>query len=760
MSESFRLDTLRIRGFRGFPEQAGWHHLSLVSPCTVIHGIQGGGKSSALHAIAWCLFGKAVANKTATGIQERKNWLVQNQRSQDAWVQLTLTRGQEQLRIERCTSKRGETPAFFFTSSRTGTSTDETELHHLLGIDLGDYMSCVHLHQEMVSSLMLQDPADRKASFERLLGLADLQNFYEGLKKTRLTSMRKELEQHWQLLTQKLQTHLAVRTTDLEQARREARRFGLSHIDREDISQRCKSLLESLRALGSLPEALDKKLQPRFLDADRGFSRFLDTAKSVLRWFQESQPLVEQERDLHNTKEQWLLIQQKLAVMEPFVTNLASELQEFHKTHGTREMLQPAFAMQDTPSSSPPTTQEDPSDTSIPEQSPWKQLTLQYLESHSSPPLESCPLCDHQPFDAHTQIMRLRTQLSQVSQSQGQATSLTEMTPTTSMASKVIWEQLVALEDRWARTCHRVFVVLQECIKMMQPLLEKLSASSHTQALHSLMAEFSKNSIKTQPLQVLASYREHVAAILAQFPVWIEDMQQQATQAHTKFRAWEEELERLRQAQVVLDLVEEVEDLQQLEHSEEIEQAQVQLQHVYAYIAQITQLQETTKQVLQDMAEKKLGMAREHVRQIYRKLSDRVDYPEITIDVEKFEVMAADGDQQEAALRFFNKGDINCAALSIFLALSSASLLAHRLGFILLDDPSQHMDLNHKQKLAHVLAEIQQGRQLVIATAEPDFLSVLQENIPQLQVHTILDWNPQQGPLWERSTQTHAPHPR
>ncbi len=734
MSERFRLESLRIKGFRGFPENAGWQTLSLTSPCTVIYGIQGGGKSSVLHAIAWCLFGRHVANKSTTGIQERKNWLILNQYSSEAIVELNLRRGSDRLCVVRSTKKiRGKSP-FFYTSETLGSSTNEADLSQLLGIALADYMSCVHLHQELVSGLMLQDPADRKKSFERLLGLTDLRNLLDGIKKTRTGPVVKDLKGRMSLVTQKLQAHLELRTEDLNQARREARRLGWSTVTEEEVTQRCNRLLRGLRQLGTLPEALERRLQSKYLSTSRGLARFLEATRDALRWQREQQPLLQQERAMRADKEQWLSLQKKLALMQQFVGDLTNELTEFQREHGTLDTLQTQLA------ASQSTEKSD----KLREYTAFLQAALTHLSTSETEHPTECPLCQQGSFDVDGTKAHLVQQLKTLQRVESQQSVREE-------AQKVQQhvETLQKLKNKWERTCVRVEHGLQECSEQIRQSLPSISDQKVQETLHALISDLSSATIHQEPATVIAYFIEQVDTVLAHYDRWLEELQHQARDAQKDFRSWEEELETLHQARLILDLVEEVEDLQQLHHNDDIQQAQEKVQAVEVYVEQIKQLQSITEQTLQDLAQQKLGTAREAIGNYYRKLSGRNDFPEIVIDVEKFEVLAVDDGEAEVALRFFNKGDINCAALSIFLALASSSLLEHHLDFILLDDPSQHMDEGHKQKLSHVLAQVQQERQLVIATAEPDFLQMLEAALPSPQIFRIQQWNAQKGPTWD-----------
>ena len=72
-----------------------------------------------------------------------------------------------------------------------------------------------------------------------------------------------------------------------------------------------------------------------------------------------------------------------------------------------------------------------------------------------------------------------------------------------------------------------------------------------------------------------------------------------------------------------------------------------------------------------------------------------------------------DGQRTSASSRL-STAQMNCVALSAYLSLSK--VLNHNLGFMLLDDPSQNLDGEHKGALASILKDLLPSLQLVIGT--------------------------------------------
>ncbi|HEV2317517.1 MAG TPA: hypothetical protein VGV89_08105 [Thermoplasmata archaeon] len=87
---------------------------------------------------------------------------------------------------------------------------------------------------------------------------------------------------------------------------------------------------------------------------------------------------------------------------------------------------------------------------------------------------------------------------------------------------------------------------------------------------------------------------------------------------------------------------------------------------------------------------------------------------------------------------------MNCVALSAYLSL--AKVLTHNLGFILLDDPSQNLDAEHKKALAAVIKGLLPSLQVVVGTHDAEFDGFLRSDlVPNDVLWYDLRWNPRDG---------------
>jgi exonuclease SbcC len=94
----------------------------------------------------------------------------------------------------------------------------------------------------------------------------------------------------------------------------------------------------------------------------------------------------------------------------------------------------------------------------------------------------------------------------------------------------------------------------------------------------------------------------------------------------------------------------------------------------------------------------------------------------------------------------FSNAQTNVTALSLFLAMAEAT--TSRLGMLILDDPGQSLDSDHKKALASMLADEANKKQVIVATQDGEMSSLIEGAIPKAHLKSIVieGWTPQAGP--------------
>jgi len=155
----FTLKKIGIQGFRGFTKL---QEISFGAPLTLIHGRNRQGKSSVVNAIEWCLFGSEVAAMKYGDIRERDAWEVKNAVSPACYVECVFLSGDGKILTVKRTYKISRTSELSHRIDNGPNSTDEKQLHALLRISATDFLSSVHLHPEIIRTLIIAKPKDRK----------------------------------------------------------------------------------------------------------------------------------------------------------------------------------------------------------------------------------------------------------------------------------------------------------------------------------------------------------------------------------------------------------------------------------------------------------------------------------------------------------------------------------------------------------------------------------------------------------------------
>jgi DNA repair exonuclease SbcCD ATPase subunit len=134
------------------------------------------------------------------------------------------------------------------------------------------------------------------------------------------------------------------------------------------------------------------------------------------------------------------------------------------------------------------------------------------------------------------------------------------------------------------------------------------------------------------------------------------------------------------------------------------------------------------------------------IQYFYRQLDPHPAYTNLQIEPELTEkgtynywIKALTGDYTHGTYvqTRFSTAQANCAAIAIFLAVNQH--LSKTLETILLDDPSQFMDPDHKQRLAQTLAS--NPRQVIVATEDPQMYAFLRNSFASPTIYELNPWS-------------------
>ena len=237
----FTLQSITIEGFRGFPKKVNF---DLDVPVVLALGPNGTGKSSLVCAIEWCLFGQEVETEAHTGIRERISWESRNRSAPHCLVEMELTGNGETLVVHRSVPKSGK-PDFWFRIGSSPPVREGGKLKALLGgLEIKDFFTAIHLHQESLRGLLLAKPGERKQDFYRLLGLASLLNQTKAIADAKLESLLGGVDEEFEKFEAALEGKVQGRQADIQRARQECLSEGLTEpeLSRDGLSKVWKVL--------------------------------------------------------------------------------------------------------------------------------------------------------------------------------------------------------------------------------------------------------------------------------------------------------------------------------------------------------------------------------------------------------------------------------------------------------------------------------------------------------------------------------------
>jgi len=175
-----RFDRVRLEQFKCYDDV----DVSLSSGVTVIHGLNGSGKSSLLEACFFALYGAKALEKTLDEVVTIG--------AEGAVVELWFSHAGESYHIERRLSVResGTQTTKCVLEGPEGTYEGARDVRRrvteLLRMDTEAFVNCAYVRQGEVNKLINASPSDRQDMLDDLLQLGKLEEYRERASKARV----------------------------------------------------------------------------------------------------------------------------------------------------------------------------------------------------------------------------------------------------------------------------------------------------------------------------------------------------------------------------------------------------------------------------------------------------------------------------------------------------------------------------------------------------------------------------------------------
>jgi DNA repair protein SbcC/Rad50 len=232
----------------------------------------------------------------------------------------------------------------------------------------------------------------------------------------------------------------------------------------------------------------------------------------------------------------------------------------------------------------------------------------------------------------------------------------------------------------------------------------------------------------------------------------IAGLQQQVSDINSRFDEFQRAVLDLDRFQRIGKAQQEMTKIEAIHEDDAYKQLKLIRKECEQYAEDVELLVEGLKNTVTAEAEKRLAGVQTAISSTFTNLTNRGDFPGLKVsavgDGYAIELVNASGTTR-SALPVLNHADLNCAALSIFLALASSTQISHELGIVILDDSSQSLDTACKKSLCSVLSLLCEARQVIVATADDDFRNEVMQMTKAKISCEVKDWTPTGGPTIE-----------
>ncbi len=691
----FRLKRLEVEGFRGVNRRVA---LDFAPNATLLLAANGQGKTSLLAAIEWCLFGRlqyqAAENVTRDEIVNLHHPACR------ASVRLGLERDGETVWVERARGlRKRETEARVVLPSGEIHESDAAEalLFRLLGLGFDDFYRAVYLHQESVRGLLLDDPRVRDEALDRLFGLDRLRDVLaaipmkvvrdaiEDIQKkkdsalTKLTGAAEQVEEHRRRYQQEA-TDLGLAPAELTLTTAHA----LVGEIRADLERACAAariappVLVDIAAIDDC-ERIARRAKETIRTARSGSGSGVGTATRRTTLDRLADRLDTASRDIRSAED-------ALRAHRDSVGSDEALAERHTELSGTIERARRQLDLFD---------------------SEQRMLSdaLAYIDR--TPDARSCPVCA-QPVDVPQLASSLRQRVTGALREEHERLHA-EIAQATAGLDDLAEVQRVrnGLATTRSDADGRLRVVLDEARSALglgamkgeravrEALAQEQSALAAAAQVQEQLLQRTESAVeKLRALARVLGADEDFAAVRAKGVT--DDPGESAT--------LDAELERLSTLQESLEAI-----------------------------------SGAVTGVARSRARDAVDGSRESISRYYQALCNHPYFDGVRVDVQERSVQGmrrnsyairayatSDGRETLASTRL-STAQMNGVALSIYLALATA--LAHSLGFVILDDPSQSLDAEHKAALVSILAAMAPRTQLVLATQDTELQKLLRRDL-------------------------------
>lgn len=724
-SEKLRLVEVRLEGFRGINKAVS---LRCGDATTLLLAPNGKGKTSLLGGIEWGLFGMLNFQPAENRANDELVNLHHPRSSAKADIVLAGNGMTYTVSRTRGLRSRSSTVSVKVSDGQEFEGPDaEAYLFQILGLTWEDFSRAVFLHQESIRGLLIDVPEVRDGSLDRLFGLEKLRNVSAAIPVKVVTDAVEEVRRRTELTT----TRLEGAVEEVEQQRvkhladAKAKGFAEKDLTLEKgiaLARQLNLQLESVAKEGKfgLPPGGE-------LEALEDLERVSRRAKEYTKQLRLAVARTSSSGEITKRIGELDLVSDGLEATEGQLTDATKALQTHEEKWGDEKN---ALTRKTELENEIGKLEHERSVLNV--QARLLAGAIEYLKAE--PHTSNCPVCA-QKIDP----IRLAEELERRGRSsQDNAGVLLHEKIAERRERLAEGEQAIQNGLQFRKALHKAEDAFKESLEgITASYPEATTAAKAKEAirdaqrtLHKKLEELTRADAKRA--EKLQEIDERVEALRALYRFLGTDARFEAISAKKPEEAGTDPIQ------------EELDNLLELQES---------LQTIGRAI----------NEVAKSRASKAIEESKAAISMFYQRLCNHPYFDGIHVDTEEKNVRGitrntytvharATLDERETlASSRLSTSQMNCVALSIYLAL--ARILTHHLGFVILDDPSQNFDTEHKLALAKVLRGIQSQTQLLVATEDSEFQAILQRELAGDTTRVYrLAWEPIAGTTVAPST--------
>jgi len=712
------LKNLKIKGFRAYTDE---QEFTFESPIVLLFGENHKGKSSTLNAIEWCLFGSRNCTGGDTGIRERINWEIPNRTlvNQDVWVELELTDEKYQnYKILRrwIRRNRDEVQVTLPNGQVLEGQEAEKELSYLIKSSFRDFLTTVYQHQEVIRSILVQEPRQRNDAIDRLLGLSDYRNILKGINEANLENALKNMNDFRNELDSKLKTAKNIREYDLKDKKERAFQRGIhqNEINQKSLIEIAKNIKEELEGVAnewglSLDDSL--KIPEHWSES----SQFQELVNKEITKFRSEMPDIKEQERLNQYRLSLSGLKIEYEQLEKKLKQLKNEKEKFIKEIGDEEAIN---KIKDNIQKQIEEKNKELSEADAKASVISKAMEYLKLEGIDK---DICPVCGKRTPDllAHLEKEWREKYEKKVGEIKKQIDDLkTQLNDVERLEQnyKKLREDIENVEKEIKETSNKIGEILGETITTQDdPIV----------VLNKKLAEIQKE------LQILEKA--------------VSTKQENLNEIASK-------VEKVQLIGDILNLEEKRAELEQIEQLPEYKQMEELIDKMSILCNDVKDIEQAIKETMREEAQNKIEKAEEVIDSYFRRITNNPLISKVRFLANEdrrtggnlYEFRDQDG---KDLLSVLSQGDLNALALAIFLGMATSESMNQSFGFIMLDDPSQSLGSQHKANLVEVLNKVLEKRMVILSTMDEELQSLINSQITKRKTKYLFsDWTPEKGP--------------